>query len=257
MPLPKRTELAEGMTSSGYFEPEILRQRKVWDNKSALRCIYQQWYSQVAKNLPEKGLVVELGCGVGGFKQWRPNTIATDLVPSPWVDLVTDGTRLPFVAGALDGLVAFDVLHHIANPVSLFQEAVRVLRPGGKLIFWEPAITPWSRVVWALFHHEPVDMNYDPFAVSNEPSTYFANTALPALLFEKFRDRLQQEVPALRLETLAYSDCLVYPLTGGFSPFCLLPPPVIPALHRLESALFSFTARRLTGMRLMAVLQRI
>jgi SAM-dependent methyltransferase len=254
---PKRTELAEGMTSTGYFEPEILRQRQVWDSKESLRRIYEQWYAKVAKCFPEDGRVVELGCGAGGFKQWRPRTICTDLVASPWVNLVTDATKLPFPAGTLDGLVAFDVLHHIANPVPVFQEAARVLRIGGRLIFWEPAVTPWSRAVWALFHHEPIDMSYDPFVIPDVPSEYFANTALPGLLFEKFRERLQREVPALRLEILSYSDFLVYPLTGGFSPLCLMPAFAIEALYRLENALFSATARRLTGMRLMAVLQRV
>ena len=81
--------------------------------------------------------------------------------------------------------------------------------------------------------------------------------ALPSLLFEKFAERLRQDVPELRLQSTAYSDFLVYPLTGGFSSWSLLPAFAVGSLYRLESVLFAGTARRITGVRVMAVYERI
>ncbi len=248
---------ALGTESREHFRSEILREREVWNHKASLRRIYQEWFARVERYLPDQGPVVELGCGAGGFKQRRPDIITTDVVASPWVDQVADATALPFRDGALGALVAFDVLHHVPRPLTLLREAARVLRPGGRLIFFEPAITPWSRLIWGLFHREPVDLSYNPFnGEPVEPRLYFANTALPSLLFERYRERLERELPELKIETLAYSDFLVYPLTGGFSSFCLLPGFAVAPLYRLECALLRPTARWLTAMRLLAVLRK-
>jgi glycosyltransferase involved in cell wall biosynthesis len=45
-----------------------------------------------------------------------------------------DRRRLPFADGALDTLLAFDLLDRHPNPVGLFHEARRVLEPGGILL---------------------------------------------------------------------------------------------------------------------------
>lgn len=255
---PARRLAARNARSRDYFVEEVARQREVWENKACLRQIYREWFVQVAQQLPDQGPVVELGCGAGGFKQHRPDIIATDFVLSPWVDQVVEATALPFRDGALGAVVAFDLLHHIARPLRLLREAARVLRTGGRLIFLEPAITPWSRVVWGLFHHEPVDLSYDPFdSTERSPDLYFANTALPCLLFERHRQRLERELPELEVEKLVYSDFLVYPLTGGFSRFRLLPAFAVAPLYRLERTLLAPTARWLTGMRLLAVLRKV
>ena len=39
---------------------------------------------------------------------------------------------------SLDGIVMTDVLHHIPDCTSLFHEAARVIRPGGRVVMIEP-----------------------------------------------------------------------------------------------------------------------
>lgn len=256
MQLVRRPPAADA-TSVDYFSVEVLRERRVWNNKRAIRLLYAEWFARIASHLPGCGPIVELGCGAGAFREFLSSVICTDLVPSPWVHHVADAMSLPYRDNSLGAIVAIDTLHHIPEPVGVVREALRTLRPGGRMVLLEPMITPWSQLVWRLFHHEPVDLKYDPFAP--EPTRlhrYFANTALPYLLIVRGGSRLAQVVPGLSIRTLEFSDFAVYPLTGGFSRFCLIPAFAVKPLHRLESTLLRPIARRLTAMRLLAVLEK-
>lgn len=59
--------------------------------------------------------------------------------------VVADARRLPIPAGALDLVVAFDVLEHIEEDKHAVAEIHRVLRPGGALLIAVPAdMSLWS-----------------------------------------------------------------------------------------------------------------
>jgi ubiquinone/menaquinone biosynthesis C-methylase UbiE len=54
---------------------------------------------------------------------------------APWESLVEGSAeRLPFADDSFDVVVSTDVIHHIGDRAAYFQEAVRVLRPGGQLV---------------------------------------------------------------------------------------------------------------------------
>lgn len=101
-------------------------------------------------------LVLELGCGTGTFTKHvlenRPELrlFACDISPkSIRVVLkryskykaarfgVVDVSFLPFPAGPFDAVIGNSVLHHLPLETCL-DEVFRVLRPGGKIIFFEP-----------------------------------------------------------------------------------------------------------------------
>ncbi len=56
-----------------------------------------------------------------------------------------DVLGLPFVDEVADVVVAGEVLEHVADPLRLVTEAVRVLRPGGTLVLDTIAATWWGR----------------------------------------------------------------------------------------------------------------
>lgn len=59
---------------------------------------------------------------------------------------LTDG-RIPFEAGALAGVLAFEVLEHVEEDASLLAEVARSLRPGGLLVCSVPLrMAYWSRL---------------------------------------------------------------------------------------------------------------
>ena len=213
--------------------------RIAWRLKPILREIYRGYYREMLARC-RLGTLLEIGGGSGNLKEFAPAAISTDVVFAPWLDALADAHRLPFAAERFDSIVLFDVLHHLERPKLFLHEAARVLRPGGRVVMVEPAITPISSVFYRLFHPEPVDMTADPLedgSISAARDPFAANQAIPTLLFGMHRERLENEVPALRLIERRLIAPLSYPLSGGFRRWSLLPLCFASPLLKLERAL--------------------
>ena len=246
---------------SADYRDELASQRSAWERKPALRSIYRAWYERIGAELTPNRPTVEIGAGSGNFEEFLPGLIATDVIDAgDWLDCIADARRIPFRDGSVGNIVMTDVLHHLPRPLDFLRDAHRVLQPGGRLILMEPAGTPWARLVLGLFHHEPVHLKHDVFSEdgtpepSNEGFT-FANQAIATLLFVRSPEETSRRVPGLELKKVVRSDFIVYPATGGFSYFCLVPGRLAGPLQSLESRLVSRTGK-LTAMRLLIVLER-
>ncbi len=94
--------------------------------------------------------VLDLGCGRGGVVElfWRDVKLAAGIDPD--VPSLTGhraqgmpilrgvGEHLPFAAGSFDLVVSVWVLEHLKEPLKVFREVRRVLRPGGHYVFLTP-----------------------------------------------------------------------------------------------------------------------
>jgi SAM-dependent methyltransferase len=199
--------------------------RRAWDEKPVLRRVYNDFYDRI-KSACVAGPSVEIGGGIGQFKSRFPDVVATDIQTAPWLDVVADAQELPFGDNAFANIVMVDVLHHIEFPLLFLREAARVLRPGGRCIMVEPAITPGSTVFYRLLHPEPVRMSDDPLregAPAADRDPYDSNQAIPTLLVGRERKRLKKLVPTLSLVRSDWFALAAYPLSGGFKPWSLLP----------------------------------
>ena len=235
--------------------PENYRQR--WQSKPVLRALYEDMYRQMAARLV-RGPTLELGGGSGNFAAFAPEVIATDIVPAPWLDAVCDAQQLPFADASFGNIVLFDVLHHIERPVRFFREAARVLRPDGRIVMCEPAITPVSSAFYRWLHPEPVDMKADPLAdgpLSPERDPFDANQAIPSLLCRR-RAALTASVPQLRLVSRDFLSLWAYPLSGGFRRWSLVPSALVPGLLRIERALLPVVGP-VMAFRLLAVVENV
>jgi SAM-dependent methyltransferase len=231
--------------------------RCIWDRKPVLRAIYDDFYDRIAAACL-RGLTIELGGGIGNLQRRLPDMIATDIQLAPWLDCVADAQRLPFASGVAANIVMVDVLHHLEFPVAFFREAERVLRPGGRVLMIEPAITWGSTLFYRLFHHEPVRTSAD-ILLDGSPDPrrdpYDSNQAVPTLLATRARDRFHRRFPALRIARVDWFSLAAYPLSGGFKPWSLLGAGVARRLLRVERVVEPLLGR-FTAFRMMLVVEK-
>jgi SAM-dependent methyltransferase len=236
---------------------EILQEHKVtWEQKPILRVLYTRWYKEMAAQLTS-GKTLELGGGSGNFKEFAPNVTSTDIMPLPWIDMVADAQNLPFSAQSFDNIVMFDVLHHIENVSLFFKEALRVLRPGGRVVIMEPYISLVSWSVYHFLHPESVNFKQDPLAwVEPSPNRqpFDSNQAFATILFERKFKNFRQKYPQFLKVYHRRLAFFAYPLSGGFDKPSLLPMALLKPILTLENYL-SFLSRIL-AFRILVVLEK-
>jgi len=116
--------------------------------------------------LASRPRLLDLGCGTGGNVgalarlgevigiEPDPSAVALARTRGGAVFCRASGTALPFAGGSFDGVIAADVLEHIAEDTSALAEISRVLRPGGLLVFSVPAHP------WLFTHHDAALLHY-------------------------------------------------------------------------------------------------
>jgi SAM-dependent methyltransferase len=230
----------------------------VWQSKAALRLVYSDFFDRISRQCGP-GPTLEIGGGIGNLKEHLLELWSSDIQHSADLDLVADAQRLPFRTASLGNIVMLDVLHHLEFPLRFLRDAARVLRPQGRIVMVEPAITLGSTLFYRYLHHEAVDMSADPLR-EGEPDPrrdpYCSNQAIPTLIVTDHRDRFQKMVPELKIATVAWFSLWLYPLTGGFRRWSLITSEMVRAGLRVERAVEPWLGR-LIGFRVLVRIERI
>lgn len=244
-------------TQGGVMVDDIWhRHRRTWYQKPILRTIYGEWYREIVSWLAP-GLTVELGGGSGNFKECAPRVFSTDIASLPWLNAVFDGQAIPFKAGSVGNLVLVDVLHHVEQVSTLFDEAVRVLRPGGRIIILDPYISWLSWPIYKWLHPEPVDLRARPLLpqLSNPARQPFdSNQAVATILFERSFNEFAARYPSLRRVFQRRLAFIAYPLSGGFEHQSLVPSCFVGPILAIERGLQWLG--RLLAFRILVVVER-
>jgi SAM-dependent methyltransferase len=235
----------------------LAAQEAAWHARPLLRHLYEDWYRQVTRRLSgAPGPTVELGSGIGRFREFWPEAVLTDVEPTAWTDVVVDAVALPFDDRSVANLVLFDVFHHLAEPARFFDEATRALAPGGRVVVVDPYCSPLSYVAYRRLHDERTDLRAPSLAVDEAIAVNprESNQARATLVF--FRDRQEYDTrwPELPIVERRRFSFVAYPLSGGFTGRRLAPYFMSRGLDLLERALTPFAP--LLAFRCLIVLER-
>lgn len=111
------------------------------------RCVL---YPRLGRRL--RGQALDVGCGIGDFLRYRPQTVGVDINPHTVAYCHERGLdarlmapdALPFDDASFDSALMDNVLEHIADPAPLLRELHRVLRGRGRLLVGVPGRLGWD-----------------------------------------------------------------------------------------------------------------
>ncbi len=218
--------------------------------KPFLRKLYKQYYSEfvAAHNASPAGLRLEIGAGGGFLGELIPDLVTLDIRPGADVDAVASALALPLEKNSAGSIFMLNVLHHLPDARVFFAESTRVLRPGGRMVFIEPYVSPFSTLVFRNLHHEPFEPTSPNWKLDASGPMSSANGALPWMICVRDRARFEAEFPELEIRRVVPHTALLYLLSGGVSMRSLAPGAAFGVLSAAERLLGSHLRHAATMM---------
>jgi SAM-dependent methyltransferase len=184
--------------------------------------------------------------------------VRTDLFPNPWIERQENAYALSMAEGSVANLILFDVFHHLEYPINAMQEFYRVLKPGGRLLVFDHAMSLTGWLFSSFVHHEkagflkPCHLQIaDLGTIQN--AGYYADHANAYRIFEKnFQHLLSGEWQRI---SIIKRPALKWILSGGYRGPSLVSKNSRDAILTLEYFLTYFP--RIFALRSLFILQKI
>jgi hypothetical protein len=220
---------------------EMRSNQAAWRQRPLLREVYGHFYQVIGRVLtPIPGPIVELGSGIGAAKEFLPTCITSDIFPNPWLDQQENAYSLTFADSSVSNLILLDVFHHLICPGTALNEFHRVLCLSGRVILLEPAMSLLGKLVYGLFHHEPLGLLKQiswlaPEGVDPKETGYYAAQANASRVF--LGDRFKDDLSLWNILTIQSLADIAYVASGGFSKPQFYPSSFLPIIRALEKIL--------------------
>lgn len=216
---------------------ELKRREKRWQDEhgqslmarsfeqAGAREVYERQFERICSALraPSGGRILEVGYGGGQLLEQlarrRPDAdlIGVDISHGPpglrqRLDparvglLVGDGEYLPLSSGRFDVVIYNGALHHLPDFRRGIREALRVLKPGGQLLLYEPISTPFSRTM-----HHLLDI---VVCAQTEYESPVDQACKDDFLQRDLQEELERAGCTYRE---SWHDVVAYPLTGCYA----------------------------------------
>lgn len=195
-------------------------------SKDVLFRLYHEFYYRYLdclKRCPENGVSLEIGSGAGFLKDMAPDVVTTDILPYETVDMVMDASKMPFRDSSIKSIFMLNTLHHIPDSKAFFNELVRCLKPGGRVLVIDQYHGWFSKLIFKYIHHEPYDHKTLSWNFKTSGPLSGANGALCWVIFYRDRTLFEKLYPSLKIVDLTPNTPLRYWLSGGLKWWCLLP----------------------------------
>lgn len=219
---------------------EIQQNLSSWNRKPVLREIYAEFHRCIAVNLAnlDGGEIIELGSGIGNVQEVIPACVKTDLFPNPWIDRVENAFQLSCTDASVSDLILFDVFHHLRYPGTALQEFRRVLMPGGRVHIFDPYMSGLGRLVYGMFHQEPIGLNkpitwFAPDGWNAEDVDYYAAQGNASRVF--FKDEHAEYLCDWTIHHRQRLAGISYVASGGYSKPQLFPDLAYPLMRAIDS----------------------
>lgn len=117
------------------------------------------YYADITRHFQHDAELLDVGCGTGWLSEHFPHYTGIDGSADAVAAAREKGREilqgdvdepLPFEEASFDGVVLKDLLEHVKEPTAVVAEAVRVLRPGGRVFASSPDAQRW---VWDDYTH--------------------------------------------------------------------------------------------------------
>ncbi len=205
------------------FEGDVLNARRDYEARSTgnLRRLLASRFHWMHDYIAPHHTGVDVGCGAGFSAYFIQSSrlYLTDYAEYDFLDFKNvDALQLPFADASLDYVIATNVVHHLPSPLAFFDEAWRVLRPGGHLLLFEVHASLLFRIILRLMRHEGFDDRVNVFdrnAICTDPEDLWAgNNYIPRLLFDNHQTFLAAQ-PRWQILRDQPCECLLFLNSGG------------------------------------------
>ena len=236
----KRVLAINDRMSEVWGNPEEMTsaQTEILSKKNLLLFWSREVYRYIKNNLSEHTVTLEMGSGSSLLWEHIPGLIRSNILFVKENDLVFSAFNIPFKDSSVGNIVMINVLHHLQDPVAFFEEAERVLKPGGRVLISDPYISLFSYPIWHYLHPENCDTKNIGFNKTGDINPLIdANSATATNMFCDKGFSISGAYDQLDLVTVQLHSKFLYWIAGGYNFPQFIPTFLNPLVKLVEKAL--------------------